>query len=120
MFIPLENLPFSAMPKRNKVFVFGSTSTENVKNGAISNVEQPISKRTTRSQAQPNVVQPIPSRTSRSQKAQPKVVEVVEQIKKLNVLPLVENPIQINVIPPSEVEASDDSETPKILKEVNL
>merc|ERR1711974_284140 len=54
-----------------------------------------ISKRTTRSQAQPNVVQPIPSRTSRSQKAQPKVVEVVEQIKKLNVFPLVENPIQI-------------------------
>ena len=115
MFIPLENLPFSAMPKRNKVFVFGGTSTENVKNGAINNIEQPISSRTTRSQAKPNVVQPIPSRTSRSQ-AQPKVVEVVKQIKKLNVSPLVENPIQIYVIPPSEVEATDDLETPKILK----
>ena len=110
-----KNLPSinTAMLKRNNVFVFSGNSTKNVKNGAISKVEQPISGRSTRSKAQPNVVQQIPSRNSRSQ-AQQTVVEVVEHIKKLNVSPLVKNPIQINVISPSEVEATDNSKTPKI------
>ena len=54
------------MLKTNNVFVFGGKSTKNVAKGATSKVKQPIANRT-------------------RSKAKPKVGDVVEHIKKLNV-----------------------------------